>query len=75
MKVLQPVQTTIPTMIPTRLPLHEHNARRRRGTVPTPSKDNQPHSAPHPPDTRASADAQSLLSTYSQFSRQGALHE
>lgn len=64
------------TETPSTLPLHEHNARRRRGkVVATPGKANQPHSAPHQPATRATDDANTLLDTYIQFTPQGTLHE
>lgn len=63
------------TATPNTLPLHEGNARRRRGVVVgTPGKANQSHSAPHPPSVRATDDANTLLSTYSQFTPQGTLH-
>ncbi len=72
MKQLHFTETTPPGT----LPLHEGNARRRRGqVVATPGKANQPHSAPHRPSTRATDDANALLSTYTQFTPQGALHE
>lgn len=61
---------------PNTLPLHEHNARRRRAkVVATPGKANQPHSAPHKASTRVTEDAGTLLDTYSQFTPQGTLHE
>ncbi len=65
-----------PANIPSTLPLHEHNARRRRSrVVPTPGADNQPHSAPTESTARLTNNAGSLLHTYSQFPTQAALHE
>lgn len=72
MKQLNLTKTTAPNT----LPLHEHNARRRRaGVVATPGKANQPHSNPRKPSARTSGDANTLLETFSQFTPQGILHE
>ena len=69
MKSITPVTPSVPTT----LPLHEHNARRRRAKIaPKPSKDNESHNEAK---TRPAADAGSLLHTYGQFPPQGALHE
>ncbi len=68
--------TLTKTATPSTLPLHEGNARRRRGkVVPTPGKANQPHSNPRKGAAQALNDSKTLLDTYSQFTPQGLLHE
>ncbi len=72
MKSLKRNESTMPTG----LPAHERGARRRRSVAfPAPSATSHPHSIPHKPSTRVTDDAATLLSTYSQFTPQGSLHE